>query len=180
METIAVNFRKALSVVAIFIFAVGYSQSDPKPLEIFAQGGITVNSYDFKSFAPYLNRTDDTVYVVNFWATWCAPCIVELPHFEKLGQAYKDKKVKVLLVSLDSKKNVEKSLIPFIRKKKLQSQYVLLSDPDMNGWIPKVDPDWSGALPATVIYNGSTGQRKFYEQSFTYGQLESEVKSFIQ
>lgn len=171
--------KKALSVVALCVFAIGYSQPEPKPLETFSKDGITVNSYDFKSFEPFLNQNDDMVYVVNFWATWCAPCIVELPHFEKLGLAYKDKKVKVLLVSLDSKKNVEKSLIPFIRKKNLQSKYVLLSDPDMNGWIPKVDAQWSGALPATIIYNGSSGKRKFFEQSFTYEELELEVKSFI-
>lgn len=161
------------------VFSAAYPQSDPEPVQVFTKSGISVKSYDFKSFEPFLHKASDTTYVVNFWATWCAPCIVELPHFEKLGQIYKDKKVKVVLVSLDSKKQVEKALIPFILKKKLRSRYVLLSDPDMNSWIPKVDASWSGALPATVIYNGSSGRRKFYEQSFTYEQLESEVKPFI-
>jgi len=171
--------KKSVVGLALCFGTAGLSQSHPKPSETFSKDGITVRSYDFQSFESYLKKTSDTTYVVNFWATWCAPCITELPHFEKLGQAYKGKKVKVLLVSLDSRKQVEKALIPFIRKKKLKSDYLLLADPDMNAWIPKVHTAWSGALPATVIYNGSTGQRKFYEQSFTYEQLESEVKPFI-
>lgn len=147
-----------------------------KPTSIYNKDGVHVNSYDFKSFEPYLNIQNDTTYVVNFWATWCAPCVQELPHFEKITSDYKDQKVKVLLVSLDFKKQVESDLLPFIKRKDIQSQVVHLSDPDANAWISKVDSSWSGAIPATVIYNKN--KRKFYEQSFTFDQLQSEIKLF--
>ncbi len=150
----------------------------PAPLKMYEKDGIKVNAYDFDKLEYFLNRQTDTTYVVNFWATWCVPCVQELPHFEKLNADYKDKKVKVLLVSLDMHKMVESKLIPFIKEKNLQSDVVLLRDPDANRWIAKVDKNWSGAIPATVIYRNNA--RKFYEQAFTYEELQKEVDSFSQ
>lgn len=129
---------------------------------------------NFEQFEKYLHIEDDNIHVVNFWATWCAPCVKELPHFEAVNQEYKDKNVKVLLVSLDF--NLKK-LNSFLAKNGLKSEKVLLDDPDQNAWIPKVSKEWSGAIPATVIYKN--GQRKFYEQSFTKAALESEIRKFI-
>lgn len=148
----------------------------PKPVTTYQKDGIQVPSYDFKTFEPYLKRSNDTTYVVNFWATWCQPCVEELPNFEKLTADNKNKKIKVILVSLDMKKQVESALIPFIQKNKLQSKVVHLSDPDANAWIPKVSPEWSGALPATVIYNQQKSQ--FYERTFTFADLQKELTTF--
>ncbi len=138
-----------------------------RPLEI----------YDFEGLKPFLKTTSDTVYVVNFWATWCAPCIKEMPYFETLNARYKNKNVEVLLVSLDFPKKYDSHLRPFIKKNGLQSKVVALDDADFNSWIPQVDPDWSGSIPATLIFNKD--KRAFYEQSFTYDELETELLKFI-
>ncbi|PWG05290.1 TlpA family protein disulfide reductase [Polaribacter aquimarinus] len=137
----------------------------------------SVKSYDFNELKPLLTKNDDKIYVVNFWATWCGPCVKELPYFERINQEYAGKKVEVLLVSLDFPKQVEKRLIPFINKKKLQSKVILLDDVDEDFWIKAIDSNWSGALPATIIYNKS--KRKFYEQSFSYETLEKELITFL-
>lgn len=129
---------------------------------------------NFEQFEKYLQIEDDNIHVVNFWATWCAPCVKELPYFEAVNAEYKDKNVKVLLVSLDF--NLKK-LNSFLTKNELKSEKVLLDDPDQNAWIPKVSKDWSGAIPATVIYG--KGKRKFYEHSFTKAELESELRKFL-
>jgi len=131
----------------------------------------TIPVVDYNGLKTYLNRQNDTTYVINFWATWCRPCVQELPNFELINDNYKNKKVKVILVSLDFFKNYKTTLIPFIDKRKIKSDVVLVHDPDFNGWIDKVDKTWSGAIPATIIYNKSS--RSFYEQSFTYNQLDS-------
>ncbi|MFK7809135.1 MAG: TlpA family protein disulfide reductase [Saprospiraceae bacterium] len=120
--------------------------------------------YDFESFEPLLHINNDTTYIVNFWATWCKPCVAELPYFEQLHENYKNEKVKVLLVSLDFSSVIEKKLIPFINKRNLKPEVVVLDDPNSNKWIDKVDPEWSGAIPATVIYQGK--KRGFFERSF--------------
>jgi thiol-disulfide isomerase/thioredoxin len=140
------------------------------PLLLNAQ---TVPSLSYNELKPLLNQKGDKIYVVNFWATWCAPCIKELPYFEVLDQR---EDVEVLLVSLDFPKHKESRLLPFIKKNKLQAKVVLLDDADENYWINDIHPKWSGALPATLIYTKK--QRGFYEQSFTASRLDKILKLF--
>ncbi len=137
--------------------------------------GKAFTTVDFEGYETYLKKVNTPVVVVNFWATWCKPCIKELPYFEKLGREYRDN-VSVVLVSLDFPDQIER-LEQFITKHKLQSEVVLLDDGNANEWIPKVDQDWSGAIPATIIINED--KRSFFEQSFTYEELEKQVKTFL-
>ncbi len=132
---------------------------------------------DFDEFSPWLSRETDSVYVINFWATWCAPCVREIPAFEQLHATYADSGVKVLLVSLDTPAQVENRVIPFIERMDIQSQVLLLDDPISNRWIPLVSEEWSGAIPATVIY--SRDFRGFYEREFKFEELEAIVKPLI-
>ncbi|MBP1839390.1 TlpA disulfide reductase family protein [Formosa algae] len=135
--------------------------------------------YDnFDSLEPLLNIKDDKVHVVNFWATWCAPCVKELPHFEKLRTVYAKKGVDVLLVSLDFPNAFETKLKPFIANQNIQSSVVVLNDPDSNTWIPKIESSWSGSIPVTIIYKNNI--RKFYETPFTYEALEKELHTFLE
>ena len=140
------------------------------PLLLSAQ---TVPSLSYTELKPLLNQRGDKIYVVNFWATWCAPCIKELPYFEVLNQR---EDVEVLLVSLDFPKHKESRLLPFIKKNKLQSKVVLLDDANENYWINDIHPNWSGAIPATIVYNRH--KRDFYERSFTQNELLNLVESF--
>jgi thiol-disulfide isomerase/thioredoxin len=144
---------------------------------IDAKAGKNIEVFNFNEFSHWLNKQNDTIYVINFWATWCAPCIKEIPDFEKLQAQYKDKKVKVLFVSLDFPNQVESRVIPFINRMNMQSQVVMLNDTNSNRWIPLVDESWSGAIPATLIYNKNF--RKFYEREFTFNELEAIVVQLI-
>lgn len=137
---------------------------------------VSLEVYDFEGLQKFLKTTDDKTYVVNFWATWCAPCIKELPYFEKINKDYSDD-VEVILVSLDFPSKYDTKLKPYIKTKNLQSKVIALNDVDSNTWIPKVDESWTGAIPATVIFNKN--KRKFYEKSFNYDELETEVKQFL-
>ena len=120
-----------------------------------------------------LHQEGSKTYVVNFWATWCAPCIKELPYFEALN---KNQNIDVLLVSLDFPQHKESRLLPFIKKNQLQSKVVHLDDSNENFWINAIDTTWSGAIPATIIYNNQ--KRGFYERLFTQKELETLVESF--
>lgn len=146
-------------------------------MNVYEVEGIKLKSFDFDGLETYFNQKNDTLYVVNFWATWCVPCVKELPHFEKMNKKYKNEKFKMILVSLDFPKMIESRVIPFIKNKNLQAEVVVLNDPDANSWIEKVAKEWTGAIPATVIYKND--KRKFYEQSFTEVELDTEIKAFM-
>jgi len=115
----------------------------------------------FKDLKPLLSSQSDTVFIVNFWATWCAPCVKELPDFEQIRKKYKDKNVRMILVSLDFPKQLEKRVIPFVERKKLGAEVWLLDEPDYNSWIDKIEKTWEGNIPITLIYNSSKNYRKF-------------------
>ncbi|MES2652138.1 MAG: TlpA disulfide reductase family protein [Bacteroidota bacterium] len=113
----------------------------------------------------------DTTYVVNFWATWCGPCVEELPYFEKLSTTYKNQPVKVILMSLDFKSKLQSQVIPFVKKHKLTTEVYVINEPDQQAFIEKVDKKWSGAIPATWFINTKKKISAFYEKEFTYNDL---------
>lgn len=163
---------KKIVIVFILLGFKTFSQ-DLKPLKIYKNENREVASFNFDGLSPIFNQKDTTTYVINFWATWCLPCVKELPYFEKLNEVYKDKNVKLILVSLDFPKKIETQLLPFLERKKVSSTVYVLDDPNANTWIEKVNEEWSGAIPATIIYKGDN--QKFFEQSFTYEELEKEL-----
>ncbi len=117
-----------------------------------------------------IREKSEGMLVINFWATWCAPCIKELPYFEKLNQ---DKKVRVLLVSMDYDLDPNTDKVDrFVTRKKLQSKVLILTESDPNSWIDKIDKRWSGALPATLVINTKTGNREFVQGELGEGELE--------
>jgi thiol-disulfide isomerase/thioredoxin len=131
----------------------------------------------FESLQKLLEQQSEKIQVINFWATWCAPCVKELPLFEKLNSSA-DPKIAITLVSLDFADKIDKVNL-FLARKEMKSQVLLLDEIDYNSWIDKVDKDWSGAIPATIIINTSTGKRRFIEKELHDGDLEkliNEVK----
>lgn len=132
---------------------------------------ITVDKMDER-----VKQGRDTTYIINFWATWCAPCIKELPYFERLQDEMRDEKLKVLLVSVDFRSQLEKRVIPFVKRHKLRNEVFLLDEQDQQEYIDRISKEWSGAIPATLFVKGKN--EKFIEKEFTYPQLLSEYKNF--
>jgi thiol-disulfide isomerase/thioredoxin len=171
-----------IMIVLFFVVLYGCKDSSSHKSESVlnlsdASNDMTLEVYDYEGLKPFLNRQDDKVHVVNFWATWCAPCVKEMPYFEQINTKYASNNVEVLFVSLDFPRQYDTQLKPFIKDKNIKSKVICLDDTDQNTWIPAIDATWSGAIPATLIYKGS--KRQFYEQTFTYNQLETEVLKFL-
>lgn len=120
-----------------------------------------------------LNKSVDTTYVINFWATWCKPCVKELPYFEQLATDNADRPFKLVLVSLDFEDKIT-SVKSLLDKKEITSKVVILADPNADEWIDQVDTTWSGAIPATIIIK--VGKRYFFEKSYeSYTELKQEI-----
>lgn len=125
-----------------------------------------------------LAKEDDTLRVVNFWATWCGPCVKELPHLEQLQRDKLDQPLRVILVSLDFPSQLQKRVVPFVKKRKLRSTVLLLDGGDPNEWIDRVEPRWSGSIPATLfLYKG---KRIFYEGQISAQELAQYVQQIKQ
>lgn len=117
--------------------------------------------------------------VLNFWATWCRPCIAELPSFEALNSNLGGQEVRVLLVSLDFPEAVETKLKPFLNRKKLKSEVFLLDETDFDPIIREIAESWSGAIPATLFLNKRKNIRKFHEGELSSDELISLTKSTL-
>lgn len=118
-----------------------------------------------------IHNNSDTTYVVNFWATWCKPCVAELPEFEKLHLSHKDLKIKVLLVSMDFKEELNKKLKTFLDKNKYTCEVVLMDEINGNDFINKISEKWSGAIPATYVTRKQKLREEFAEKKVSYEQL---------
>ncbi len=175
-------FRLSFTLFLLLALAVrSISQSEttgqtPNPARYLGDIGIYD---DFADLEPLFHQMTDTTYIINFWATWCKPCVEELPYFEKLYEQFREEKVKVILISLDFPRQLESKLVPFVEKHNLQPEVLVLADVRQNDWIDKVDPRWSGAIPVTLIYRNN--RRTFVGEQFAdYEELAQLVREKLE
>jgi len=156
------NINKIIIIILLISFNNTYAQ---KP-----------SVYKIDNLTKRIFNNTDTIYIVNFWATWCKPCVAELPEFEKLHLDSKEKKVKVILVSMDFKEELDKKLKNFLEKNKYTCEVVLLDEINGNDFINKISEQWSGAIPATLITKNNKSQFDFFEKKVTYDFLIEKIK----
>ena len=131
-----------------------------------------------KQLQDLLHAKEDRIKVINFWATWCAPCVKEIPLFERLNSERNDVEVTLVSMDLDLDPNPEK-VYRFIDRRKIKSKVLILDERNPDMWISQIDKNWSGALPATLIINSKTGQRKFIERELHEGELEALIAEIL-
>ena len=162
--------RKFQFITAILIlFFVASSSLDGQKIEY-------IKVPDLEKILKY---SDNTLYVLNFWASWCAPCVSEIPAFEKTSKLYDPAKVKFILVSLDFPSQIEKQLIPFLKKNRITLDVAVMMDVDYNAWIDKIDPQWQGDIPATLFFNNSRKSRYFHTGGVTEAELTKYINSLL-
>lgn len=122
---------------------------------------------DFKEINSEFELGEKPYKLINFWATWCGPCVKELPYIEALHDSPYQDSLDILMISLDFEKQIDSKYIPFLEKNDLRSRQILLLDINYNDWIDDVCEDWSGSIPFTVIL------RKNKESIFIEDEFES-------
>ena len=115
--------------------------------------------------------------IINFWATFCKPCMEEIPHFQKLQAKYEKDGLKLLFVSLDMQDDYPKKVNSFIKKNKMASAW--LDETNADYFCPKIDQAWSGAIPATLFIDNNRHYRKFIEESLTEEVLEKQIRNLL-
>lgn len=125
-----------------------------------------------------INKSDHPV-IISFWATWCQPCIHEIPYFQETVKKYQDQNVEFVLVSLDFKESYPAAIESFIKKRNFQANFFWLNETNADKFCPKIDAKWNGSIPATLFINNKTSYRKFYDRQLTPLQVEAEVKTLV-
>lgn len=129
----------------------------------------------FDAIQSLLSSDGDEIRVINFWATWCAPCIKEMPYFEEVLQEHEDA-IDLYFISLDYADDISK-VTAFAQKKSLEGKILILDELDYNAWIDRVESSWSGAIPATLFINPASGERLFVESPLTKKEIESHINA---
>ncbi|MEO7463648.1 MAG: TlpA disulfide reductase family protein [Ferruginibacter sp.] len=127
-----------------------------------------IKSWKLVDLKEYMD-TSRGVTVINFWATFCKPCVAEIPSFINLVEKYRGQVVTLMLVSLDLPSYYPAKIAAFASSHKFNVPIAWLNETNADFFCPIVDKSWSGSIPATLIMNKNTGYRKFYE-----GELSQE------
>jgi len=124
-------------------------------------------------------KESKTPMIINFWATYCVPCIEEIPYFQEMTKKYKSKGVSLLLVSLDLKTAYPTKIDAMAKRLQLTAPIAWLNETNADYFCPRVDSSWSGGLPASLFVSNATGYRKFYEDEISKAKLEKEIQAML-
>jgi thiol-disulfide isomerase/thioredoxin len=145
-------------------------------LNVIAQ---TIPAYKIADVVKYYEKKNDSIYVINFWATFCKPCVEEIPYLISISKKYVIYDVKLLLVSLDLPSFFPDKVATYAAKNNFDASIVWLDETNADVFCPAIDSSWSGSIPATLIVNNKTGYRKFFEEQMKPEEFEAELKKAI-
>ena len=152
----------------LFLSGIGFSNAE----------GQDIPKWKISDLEAYIKNSNKPT-VVNFWATFCKPCIKEIPHFQKLVSQYEKDSVQLLLVSLDMPEMYPEKIKTFANKLKITAPIVFLDETNADIFCPVIDEKWSGAIPATLFINNKIGYRKFFEKEMPEQEFKTELKGLV-
>ena len=138
-----------------------------------------INRISINELQAYIQKSDKPL-VVNFWATFCKPCVEEIPYFQQAIRNQYKGEVELLLVSLDLPAYYPQKIAAFAAQKNFSASIAWLNETDADYFCPKIDQKWSGAIPCTLMVNNKKRYRKFYEEQLSAVQLEKELRALVQ
>jgi thiol-disulfide isomerase/thioredoxin len=163
-----INFNKyTLAVITILLLAISINAT-----------GQAVKKVKIEELESYINSSSRPM-VISFWATWCAPCVKEIPWIQSAVENRKADSVEYILVSLDFEEFYPKKLTDFIVRQKFNATHFWLNETNADHFCPRIHPRWSGGLPANLFVNNKTGYRRFFERQLTDRQAVQEVAAVI-
>ncbi|MFN0124474.1 MAG: TlpA family protein disulfide reductase [Blastocatellia bacterium] len=183
------KYRIIFGVVVIALLALTIVRSDLLPQR--AKGGkrkaavspapvSLVKPIKAAEFKKELEAHRGEVILVNLWATWCKPCVKELPDLVRLQQAYKDKKFTVVAVSLDDLEDLRKTVNPFVAQNMPDLVNYLQNDADPEKFVGIMDPTWEGIVPTSFVFDRSGKMVTKLLGGKKYEEFEAAIKPLLE
>lgn len=155
----------------VFLFFISCKEEANSQLQ-------TIEKWKIEDLEQYISKSDNPT-IVSFWATYCIPCLKEIPYFEETVKKHRNKGVKLLLVSLDFKEEYPDKISSFVNKRKFTSPVVWLDETNADHFCPKIDSAWSGVMPATLFINNKKAVHNFFEEEMPKEKFEEELKKIL-
>ena len=137
-----------------------------------------IPKWKINDFKQYTDTAKSELIVINLWATFCKPCVEELPGLIRVSEKYNGK-LKMIFVSLDAEKDYPRKLNRFIKKHHFKFNAVWLDETNADYFCPAFDSTWSGSIPATLFISKKTNNRLFIESEMSADEFEQHIQSFL-
>jgi thiol-disulfide isomerase/thioredoxin len=157
--------RKILSFILVFsIYLNGQPQNSYRDQ-------IEVNEINLSELNQIIKNRAGKILIINIWATWCIPCKDEFPDLIKLSDKYREK-IDLIGISIDFPDEIDSKVKPFLQKMQVNFINYVNSESDVEKFINNLNPEWSGAIPATFIYEPDGRQIADIEGIISFEEIE--------
>ncbi len=134
---------------------------------------------DMAGLEALLDESRGKVTVINFWATWCVPCVAEMPYLAAFYRQHPRDEVAFLALSLDSPSEIETTVPRFMKEHEIPFPAYVLTERDIEEVSQVVRQEIYGALPVTIVYDRSGDVQRVWEGPITLDELNSAVKPLL-
>ena len=138
-----------------------------------------VNTINVKGLDSLIHRRNGKILFLNIWATWCQPCVEEFPDIVKLSRRYQGEKVDFAAVSVDYPDELESKVRPFVAAHSVPFNVYVANVKKDEDLINEVNPSWSGAVPATLIFDAKGKQQVFLFGQSTMSVFKTKLDSVL-
>jgi len=134
---------------------------------------------DFVNFKQLISESRGKVLVINIWATWRVPCVEEMPDLVKLDDSYESENVQVIGISLDYPEEIQSKILPFIKNNKINFPIYVNDFKNDEALINFLNENWSGAIPATFIYDKTGVQKEFLLGKHFFDDFKNAIEQVL-
>lgn len=169
---------KILSSLIIFlIISSGCSEeSNNRQTEINSTYNNVIPVVDEEWIKNKIDNRNGKILFINFWATWCVPCVEEFPDLVKIYNEYKDSDFEFLSISVDLPSDIETKVKPFLEEQSAEFTVVVAEEKRSDRIINLINPDWNGAVPVTVIYDKDGIRKDFISEAKDYDAFHNSIE----
>jgi thiol-disulfide isomerase/thioredoxin len=142
------------------------------------RGSGVLSPVDEQAFGSIVTAHRDRILLVDFWATWCAPCREEFPRLVSLYSTYRDRGLSFVAISCDEPEQ-EANAAAFLKQQAAPGPFYIKRARSDDQFIDSIDPEWSGALPALFLFDRAGRKAKSFIGETDIKLIEASLKTLL-